>query len=236
MPSHGWAWGALLLPYIEQGNLYNQFKPVLNPPTNAPLSSNLLTQVPISVYRCPSDPTPFTRNPWFDNYSTSNYVCNRALFGPGDGHVGQNGAKMNMRLTDVSDGTSNTIMIGERDTYRTFGAIWISHAYGADATTASFEGRPGRGLNVPYRLAGPFPPPTNISVWPYAVRLEWSSLHSGVVGFAFADGSVHFISQGIDADPRDSWDNTNWATHRNFTLQNLYWPQDGNVVNGSRIP
>src|SRR5262249_4629163 len=144
-----------------------------------------------------------------------------------------NGQPINKRLTDITDGSSNTIMIGERDSYRTFGAIWIAHAYGADASTASFEGRPGRGLNVPYQAAGPFPPPSSVTCWPYPQRLEWSSMHEGVVGFAFADGSVHFISQALDADPRDSWDNSNWATRRNFTLQNLYWPDDGNVVNGS---
>jgi prepilin-type N-terminal cleavage/methylation domain-containing protein len=236
LPGRGWAWGTLILPYIEQAPLYKQLNPILSPPTNAPLSSNPLAQTPIPIFMCPSDANSNVLNVWFDNYSKSNYVCNRALFGPGDGYNGwANGQPFNMTLVGITDGTSNTIMIGERDTYQTFGAIWIAHAYGADASTASFEGRPGRGMNVPYQQGGPFPPPSNITCWPYAQRLEWSSLHTGVVGFAFADASVHFITQSVDADPADSWDNTNWATKRNFTLQNLYWPQDGHPVNFNAI-
>jgi prepilin-type N-terminal cleavage/methylation domain-containing protein len=230
-----WAWGTLILPFIEQGNLYNQLNPKLNPPGLAPKASPL-AQVPVKIFRCPSDATSYTTNPWYDNYSMSNYVCNRALFGPADGIVGgSNGTKTNLPLTSITDGTSNTIMIGERDTYRTFGAVWMAKAFGYDDSTASFEGRPGRGMNFPWRAAGPFPPPTSTHVFSYAARLEWSSLHSGVVGFVFADGSVHFLSVGIDADPADAWDNNRWATRRNFTLQNLYWPNDGNVVNGSLI-
>jgi prepilin-type N-terminal cleavage/methylation domain-containing protein len=237
MPGRGWAWGTLILPFVEQAPLYHALNPVLVPPTDAPLSDkNPLTQTLIAVYMCPSDPGGNNLNVWFDNYAKSNYVCNRTLFGPGDGSNGwANGLPINKRLTEITDGTSNTIMIGERDTYRTFGAIWIAHAYGADASTASFEGRPGRGLNSPYQKGGPFPPSSIDTVWPYAQRLEWSSLHTGMVGFAFADASVHFISESIDADPNDSWDNSNWATKRNFTLQNLYWPQDGNPVSFSAI-
>jgi prepilin-type N-terminal cleavage/methylation domain-containing protein len=230
-----WAWGTLILSFIEQGSLYNQLNPQLNPPNRAPKSSPL-AQIPVKIFRCPSDVSGSITNPWYDNYSMSNYVCNRALFGPADGTVGgANGSKTNMRLTSITDGTSNTIMIGERDTYRTFGAVWMAKAWGFDDSTASFEGRPGRGMSLPYRKAGPFPPPANTHVFSYAARLEWSSLHTGQVGFVFGDGSVHFLSVAIDADPRDSWDNSFWATRRNFTLQNLYWPNDGNVLNGSFI-
>ena len=235
-PVPGWAWGAVILPYIEQAPLYKALGVVLNPPTKAPLASNPLTQTPVPIYLCPSDNSSNNINVWYDGYSASNYVCNRALFGPADGTVGgPNGTPINKALINITDGTSNTIMIGERDSYQTFAAVWIAHAYGTDGSTASFEGRPGRGLNIPYRAAGPFPPPSNFNPFSYAARLEWSSLHTGVVGFAFADASVHFISQSVDADPADSWDNSRWATQRNFTLQNLYWPTDGNVLNGSLI-
>ncbi len=235
-PGRGWAWGALILPFIEQAPLYRNLNPVLNPPGNAPQSSNPLTQTPIAVYTCPSDANGNILNVWYDNYGKSNYVCNRTLFGPADGTVyGAAGTPINKRLTDITDGTSNTIMVGERDSYLTFGAVWIAHAYGTDNTTASFEGRPGRGLSKPYRTAGPFPPANNANPWSYAQRLGWSSGHTGVVGFVFGDGAVHFLSTSVDADPNDSWDNTNWATKRNFTLQNLYWPSDGNPLNNNAI-
>ncbi len=232
-PVPGWAWGAVILPYIEQGPLYKALGVTLTP-TVAPKAANVLTDATVPVYICPSDPYGSNINVWYDNYGKSNYVCNRTLFGPADGTVGgANGTPINKTLISITDGTSNTIMIGERDGYLSFAAVWIAHAWGADGSTASFEGRPGRGLNVPYRASGPFPPPSNYNPFSYAARLEWSSQHTGLVGFAFADASVHFLSQSIDADPRDSWDNSSWATTRNFTLQNLYWPTDGNVLNSS---
>lgn len=237
VPDDSWAWGTLILPYIEQQNLYKSLGVVLNPLNRAPKASPL-TQLPMSIYRCPSDPQIGSNtNVWYDNYATSNYVCNRAVFGPGDGIVGGNGTPFDMTLIHITDGTSNTIMIGERDSYHTFAAVWVAKAWGKDDSTASFEGRPGRGMNVPYRKAGPFPPPASTAVFSYSERLEWASMHTGnVVGFAFADASVHFLSTAVDADPADSWDNTGWASHRPFTLQNLYWPNDGFTINSGLIP
>ncbi|HEY7329972.1 MAG TPA: DUF1559 domain-containing protein [Gemmataceae bacterium] len=231
-----WAWGTLILPYVEQQNLYNTLGVIQNPPNLAP-KLNAITQTPIKIYRCPSDVgQSVATNVWYDNYSMSNYVCNRAIFGPADGTVyGVVGTPRYFTLIEIKDGTSNTIMVGERDSYRTFAAVWVAKSYGKDDSTASFEGRPGRGMNFPYQAAGPFPPPANASVFSYATRLEWSSMHTNVVGFVFADASVHFLSTSVDADPADSWDNSGWATHRNFTLQNLYWPTDGFTVNQAFI-
>src|SRR5215472_8389075 len=45
-----WAWGTLILPYVEQGNLYNLLNPILNPPNRAPGSGNPLTQTPVAVF------------------------------------------------------------------------------------------------------------------------------------------------------------------------------------------
>jgi prepilin-type N-terminal cleavage/methylation domain-containing protein len=236
-PSRAWQWGALILPYVEQQNLYNQLGVTLTP-NNAPPSATPLTQTPLSVYRCPSDPNTNNISVWYDNDSKSNYVCNRALFGPADGTQPPGikaGTPTNMHLTDITDGTSNTILIGERDSYQTFGAIWTSRAFGGNGSTASFEGRPGKGLNKPYKVGGPFPPPSNVSPFSYAQRLEWTSMHTGTVGFAFADASVHFINQTIDSDPNDAWDDSKWAHQTNYTLDNLYWPQDDHVINSTLI-
>jgi prepilin-type N-terminal cleavage/methylation domain-containing protein len=236
VPDDSWAWGTLILPYIEQQNLYNQLGVILNPPNRAP-KLNAITQTPLKVYRCPSDVgQSVATNVWYDNYSMSNYVCNRAIFGPADGTFGgPSGTPRCFTLVEIKDGTSNTIMIGERDSYRTFAAVWVAKAYGRDDSTASFEGRPGKGLNFPYKAAGPFPPASPDNPFSFAARLEWSSMHTSVVGFAFADGSVHFISSSVDADPTDSWDNSFWANHTNFTLQNLFWPTDGFTINSSFI-
>ncbi|HEY7329973.1 MAG TPA: DUF1559 domain-containing protein [Gemmataceae bacterium] len=237
VPDNSWGWGTMILPFVEQQNLYNLLNPTLNPPNLAPQSTNPLTQTPLKVFRCPSDvgqsvPT----NVWFDNYALSNYVCNRAIFGPADGTVGgPSGTPRTYTLVEIKDGTSNTIMVGERDSYRTFAAVWICRPYAGHDSTASFEGRPGKGMNFPYQAAGPFPPASTQNPGSFAARLEWSSLHMNIVGFVFADGSVHYISTSVDADPNDSWDNSGWANHTNFTLQNLYWPTDGLTINSSFI-
>jgi prepilin-type N-terminal cleavage/methylation domain-containing protein len=228
-PAPGWTWCTLILPYLEQGDLYRALDPDIITPKGPPNPPNALAQLPIAVYNCPSDNSPEI-NVWYDNYAKSNYVCNRALFGPQNdntnlGHPG------NLRLGDISDGTSNTLMIGERDGFYTFAANWVAgRPPGTNDSTGSYEGRPGSGLSVPYQAGGPFPPPTTDDVFNYAERLNFSSVHPGIVGFVFADASIHFLSTSIDADPTDSPDNSNWANTTNFTLQNLYWPGDGHVV------
>jgi prepilin-type N-terminal cleavage/methylation domain-containing protein len=224
-PIPGWSWCVLLLPFVEQDTMYNTLNPDLRTPSGPP-AANATLQTPIPVFLCPGDPNNSPINTWYNNYGKSNYVCNRAIFGP---NINTNGPA-NLRLTDIKDGSSNTIMVGERDSYHSFAAIW-SAAYQSSFSTASWEGRPGSGLNRPYKAGGPFPPSPTDTAFNYAQRLEWSSMHSGgVVGFVFADGSVHFISDNIDADPNDSPDNSNWATMTNFTLQNLYWPNDRNPL------
>ncbi len=48
-----WGWQVWILPYIEQGNLYNQIKP-----TATTISVNADTTLPLSIYTCPSDGGP----------------------------------------------------------------------------------------------------------------------------------------------------------------------------------
>jgi hypothetical protein len=59
----------------------------------------------LSVYRRPTD-IGTDLNPRYDSYATSNYVRNRAVFGPSvdDEHP------TNVPLSGITDGSSNTIM------------------------------------------------------------------------------------------------------------------------------
>ena len=230
-PLPGWGWCVEILPYLEQETLLRALNPDLITANGPPVPPSPATQTPLPVFLCPSDSGPAPLNPWYNNYGKSNYVCNRALFGPDNQH-----APANLRLIDIKDGTSNTLMLGERDSYLTFGAIWVGHAYGTNDSVASFEGRPGRGLSRPYQAAGPFPPPASADVYNWSQRLEFSSQHRGVVGFVFADGSAHFLPTSIAADPNDDWANPNWANTTNFTLQNMYWPSDCNLVSEGDHP
>ena len=89
------SWRVAILPYIEQQELYDKFKQ--DEPWDSPHNKALLKEMP-PVYRCPirTNPEPFTTN-----YRV--FVGKGALFEK-DQVIG---------VADVTDGTSNTIMIVE---------------------------------------------------------------------------------------------------------------------------
>ncbi|WP_083712634.1 DUF1559 domain-containing protein [Paludisphaera borealis] len=89
------SWRVAILPFIEQQELYNQFK--LDEPWDSPHNKPLLSQIP-TIYRCPSDPRP-------DSTLTS-YL---GFDGPG-GFL-EKGRKV--QFEDVTDGASKTFAVVE---------------------------------------------------------------------------------------------------------------------------
>jgi prepilin-type processing-associated H-X9-DG protein len=89
------SWRVAILPYIEQGDLYNKFK--LDEPWDSPHNKVLLKEMP-PTYLCPSrsNVEPFTTN-----YRV--FSGKGALFEEGQ-QIG---------VADVTDGTSNTLMVAE---------------------------------------------------------------------------------------------------------------------------
>jgi len=97
-----------LLPYYEQGNLFNQCtQDIANP--------GYLTAewVPLKVHTCPSDPTISngigTLSP---NYATGNYSLNLALWGA-NGAYNQMSVAPPYTLATIADGSSNTLAVVE---------------------------------------------------------------------------------------------------------------------------
>ncbi|MDR3632455.1 MAG: DUF1559 domain-containing protein [Isosphaeraceae bacterium] len=89
------SWRVAILPYIERGDLYNQFH--LDEPWDSPHNSALMAQMPV-VYRCPSDPV--------SSPGTTTY---QVFVGPGTLFEEDEATK----LATVTDGTSNTLAVVE---------------------------------------------------------------------------------------------------------------------------
>jgi hypothetical protein len=89
------SWRVALLPFVEEDVLYRQFK--LDEPWDGPNNIKLLARMP-KIYKLPGDKTTPSDHTVFQVFSGPG-----AMFEPGQ----------RLRIVDVMDGTSNTIMIAE---------------------------------------------------------------------------------------------------------------------------
>jgi prepilin-type N-terminal cleavage/methylation domain-containing protein/prepilin-type processing-associated H-X9-DG protein len=108
----------------------------------------------------------------------------------GDGYSGLSPS----RLTEISDGTSNTLFVGERHTKSQpgRGPFWASsfNFYNTGAAQPLFP----QALMPDYNQCVALVTPANANY----CKCGWGSLHSGgVINFVFGDGSVHGISPTI---------------------------------------
>src|SRR5579859_5155609 len=132
--SPGWGWAAYILPFIEQQNLYRQID------FTQPLEGQVAIRSFFSIYLCPSDAPP--SSPFEVTDATFGTICMAspssyaATCGSDASEVDDptgNGIfyrNSNTRLTDITDGTSNTTMIGDRAWADTKG-IWAGVPNGA---------------------------------------------------------------------------------------------------------
>lgn len=203
-PNGGWGWSTLILPYIEQGPLYTALNPANTVIPNSQGSTGTTgVQTPLSVYLCPSNSPP-QLNSDRGNHATSNYA---AVLGPSPGVTTAGGSwsqltqaggalyvNSKVPLVTITDGTSNTVMVGERvrgkvGTFTYNGGIW-SGLYSAQRFAANMWWMSGTttGSHTSHRILA-----NNgaNSVWCF------SSVHNGTVNFVFADGSVRPLNENL---------------------------------------
>jgi prepilin-type N-terminal cleavage/methylation domain-containing protein/prepilin-type processing-associated H-X9-DG protein len=199
----GWGWAALLLPYLEQDNLRRQVD--LNVPAEDSRFDSVRTTV-LSVYVCPTDRAAGVYTIISDlgtpmgESATNSYA---ACYGSGT-HITQEPDRGNglffrnsrIRLADITDGSSNTLAIGERAALLTRtpwcgapceGTIHITP--GAPTASTSVADSPCQPLaqTGSHSLNDRFSEPDN-----------FFTPHPGAGQFLFGDGSVRRLQIQID--------------------------------------
>jgi prepilin-type N-terminal cleavage/methylation domain-containing protein/prepilin-type processing-associated H-X9-DG protein len=199
----GWGWAAYLLPHVEQDNLFRRIN--LNADILDPAHAAVRV-TPLKVFRCPSD-TPANGDTFMAVDASgplvplafANYVALGGTFEVTDSPDDNTGPFLRNRqfkITDVTDGSSNTLFVTERVSKRSPVTTWVGALTGA-------ENPP---LNLAYHEEGP---PTFVLTQtneasegrtpnnPLGHVEDAGSNHSGGVMALFGDGSVRFIRNAI---------------------------------------
>ena len=196
-----------LLPYLEQDSLYRQAQAdcASMPITHlAPPHVGLRTLV--KAYQCPAD----DRQAWLHRASNGVVVALTGYLGVsgvGDEErpsgVIYTGSRT--RITDVTDGTTNTLLFGERPPTPDYLCSWWYMGYAHTASEAFLPVRALRGspegstLGAAYQSCSPGPYSfTNGDLTSVCHAYHFWSRHPGGANFAFADGSVRFLRYSAD--------------------------------------
>jgi prepilin-type N-terminal cleavage/methylation domain-containing protein/prepilin-type processing-associated H-X9-DG protein len=204
--SPGWGWASAILPMIEQAQLYNAANILL--PIEAPANSTVVL-TPLAVYTCPTDRftgrftlTDVNNNPITDAQTNSYagnfgrdvnianmptlgngiFICNRA-FG----------------IRDITDGTSQTICVGERGALLTQ-TPWPGNINGGICrVTPGSPSQSTRTKTAPVETlargdTGNGSGSTNLFFDPD----DYYSPHPAGINFLMADGHVLFIKSSIN--------------------------------------
>jgi type II secretory pathway pseudopilin PulG len=228
-PFQGTVYGpnfVLLLPFLEQANLYRSMLNPCNGLTYAwwgpnPTAFEWWCQ-PIKTYVCPADPSTnnglslaagLTNGPF---YATSSYAANTQVFAA----TNASGQATNLldggrKIETITEGSSNTILYAEKyGTCGSGGSLW-GNIWPPDLAIYEWDAT-GNGT-----YAGPVstalfqvqPSPWQSNCDPYRA----SSPHPGIIQVALGDGSVRAVAASIST-------NTWWLA--NYPTDGLPMPTD----------
>ena len=207
--SPGWGWAAYILPYIEQSAVFRQID------LARPLQNQPAIQTVVALFLCPSDVV--VAAPFAVTDAGGATLC---LAAPSSyaATVGQDASDVadptgdgifyrnsRTRMTDITDGTSQTVMVGDRAWAQTQG-IWAGAPSGGVVR--------GGQMN-PWKNATA-PAPCFILTHNNWINIltdsdggldDFSSMHIDGVNLMFADGSVHFLRSitGDGVERRAVW-------------------------------
>jgi Protein of unknown function (DUF1559) len=211
------SWMPMILPYIDQAPLYNQLSPLFATTQSSSFPSDLMNTL-IPPLMCPSDPNtgkqttgPGVGNPppdYNDGFCGNYLVCNgneQITVANSASLSGMFAYRSRTRMRDLTDGTSNTVMLGEINLVPEPGnnRDWRGRYYRSEHLSSMFstflppnttsadlmrtcEGNP----------ASPSYAPCTGSVDPQVIYAR--SRHTGGVHISLGDGSGRFISENID--------------------------------------
>jgi hypothetical protein len=214
------SWNVFILPFIEQQSLYslcNQGTGAFNgPPNQEGPNKNVLALNRLSAYLCPSSSVGIyathpssvlldgrrtytshyygVMGPKITGSSTINYLFDPKASGQGgfslQGILGRDTAT---RLANVTDGASNTLLVGEISNPGGDGASWVRGI--AFGTTQAAANGMSSSKNVYFGI--------NVLLTPLSANqfndISFSSYHTRGGQFTLTDGSVHFVSDNINS-------------------------------------
>ncbi len=198
--NNGWAWGAMLLPFIEQRPLDAGFVEIRLPIGD---DRNEISRTnSLAVYRCPSHGCVgvFTLASNLSTYcgessstdlAIADYVgvtaarevagkCN-PMFHPSEEAVF--GFTQSIAFRDIADGISQTVMVGERS---------------CEPYPSAWAGALPEGEHARSRVLGMMDSPPQSAAIAEVENVEFASYHLGGSQFLLADGAVRMVDVEID--------------------------------------
>jgi prepilin-type N-terminal cleavage/methylation domain-containing protein/prepilin-type processing-associated H-X9-DG protein len=203
----GFSWGALILPYLEEGSM-NDLIDYSRQWYELPNSSLEVGGAVINVYLCPSAQNSDLRGtaassinrPGHDPrddlgktnmagvHDSVEYLCEPGCLSSCTPTSDGDGVLMNhvpIAMRRIVDGTSHTLLVGE-----------ITNGFSGDYNTAHWMTHDT--LDTADGINGIFTIPGGARLWNY-YRNGFSSYHPGGCHFSMCDGSVQFLSENTDA-------------------------------------